>query len=81
MEAIYGIPIAALIVGLIEVAKKLGLPTRYAPAVAVVFGIVFAVAYKIDTANGSWLEAVVTGIMVGLTAAGLYSGSKATLGR
>lgn len=62
------IPIA---VALVEVAKRTGLPTRFAPLLAVVLGLLGTVALgHFDIING---------VVVGLSAAGLYSGVKTTL--
>ena len=64
--------LAAIILGLCEIAKKLGLSTKYVPLLAIVLGILF-----------SWIagwqgvsEIILGGIVAGLTAVGLYSGPK-----
>lgn len=59
-------------VGLVEVVKRGGLPVRYAPVVAVVFGV--AGSFSI---GGAITEVILGGIVVGLSAAGLYSGTSA----
>lgn len=64
-----------IIIGLVEIAKKLGLPTTYAGLLAVVLGIVLSAAYT--TLTGQAREIVLTGLATGLAAAGLYSGTKA----
>lgn len=77
---LYGIPIAALIVGLVEMAKRsLSLPDRWAPVLALALGVVFAVLGWLEFAEASLLEQVLLGLMTGLMAAGLYSGTKATV--
>ena len=80
-----GIPVVALIVGLVELLKQtLGLDSQYAPALAVGMGIVFAVGIQISQLYpgfGTWFEIVVLGVVAGLLACGIYSGTKATLGR
>ena len=75
---LYGIPIAALIIGLVEVAKRQGLPDRYAPVAAILLGLVFATLGKLDApTSGTWLQVELLGLMTGLAAAGMYSGVKA----
>lgn len=79
---IAGLPASGVIVALVEGAKRAGLPTRWAPALALLLGLlcgllaeVAAVAPRVHV----WYEAVGAGIALGLSAAGLYSGSKAML--
>lgn len=57
-----------IVIGLVSGIKAFGLDSKYAPAVAVVLGILGTVAFgHVD---------VLQGILVGLTASGLYSGVK-----
>ncbi len=69
------------IIALVTLAKDLGLPSKLSPLLAVVLGIVAAVvdAYVTDgITDGRSLAAVaVTGVILGLGAAGLYDGAKA----
>ncbi|WP_338451841.1 hypothetical protein R4Z09_08220 [Niallia oryzisoli] len=60
-----------LIIGMVEIIKKAGLPVRFAPIVAVAIGLFFGIFY-LDTLK----EGIIVGLMVGLSASGLYSGSK-----
>lgn len=53
----------------VEAFKKAGMPTRYAPVVAILVGV--AIGYGIGS--------VATGLLVGLSASGLYSGARAIL--
>ena len=57
----------AVITGLTEVVKRAGVSTRYIPLIAVVFGIIYALAF-----SGLEAESVVQGIIAGLTSVGLY---------
>lgn len=75
-----GLPASGVIVALVEGAKRLGLPARYAPLVAVALGLVCGLAAYVARAVpslGGWVEAAGGGIALGLAAAGLYSGAKA----
>ncbi len=75
---IYGLPIAAVIVGLVELAKGQGLPSRYAPVLAVVLGLAFATLGRLDDPTaGTWLQVELLGLITGLSASGLYSGARA----
>ena len=76
---LYGVGGAGLIVALVELLKRgPGLPTRWAGVVAVVIGVVLAALLKLDSpAVGTWLQVLLTGVLSGLSAAGLYSGTKA----
>lgn len=53
---------------------KLYAPARFAPLAAVGFGI----AGSILVVTGGVAAIVITGLVIGLTASGLYSGAKAT---
>jgi 4-hydroxybenzoate polyprenyltransferase len=69
--ALFGLTIIPAIVGLVEVAKDLGIPSRMAPAAAVLLGILFGLA-QIYAARFTWIPAVCLGIAFGLSACGLY---------
>ncbi len=79
---IAGLPASGVIVALVEGAKRLGLPARYAPLVAVALGLACGlVAYlvRVVPSLGGWAEAAGGGIVLGLVAAGLYSGTKSVV--
>jgi len=63
-----------VIVGLVSVAKKAGLATRYAPMVALVLGAVGGYFYIEASTMG-----VLVGITLGLASSGAYSGVKSTV--
>jgi hypothetical protein len=78
---IAGLPVSGMIVAFVEGAKRLGLPARWAPLVAVLLGLVCGVLAYLGTILPSvhqWYEAAGGGVILGLSAAGLYSGAKAT---
>lgn len=65
-----------IVIGLVEVVKRaVGLESRFAPAVSLALGI--GVFYLL----GSWsLQMnILGGLLVGLSASGLYAGGKATI--
>lgn len=81
---IFGVPAVALIVVIVELAKRYGMDARWAPLVAMAIGVAFAVLAKLSALYptfAEWYEMVVIGLLAGLTAAGLYSGQKALRGR
>lgn len=68
-------PMVALIVpivlGLVEVAKRLNLPSKYAPLASILIGIGLVALTGVI-----WQAVIVQGIIVGLAASGLWSGVK-----
>lgn len=80
-----GVPLVALIIALVELAKQtVGLDSQYAPVTAVMLGILMAIGIQVSTLFpefGTWYQVVVLGMVAGLLACGIYSGTKATMGR
>jgi hypothetical protein len=67
-----------IIMGLVEVAKRtFKLPTRFAPLVSLGLGLGAGFLMHSDQAGRAFIE----GLVVGLEAAGLYSGGKAVVGK
>lgn len=67
--------IAALTLGLVQAVKQVGLPSKFAPLVALAFGIGLS-ALTITITGLSWPMVVISGLIAGLTSVGLYSGVK-----
>lgn len=59
------------IVALTNLAKRTGLPSKLAPLVSVLAGVAVACGDAYSTGTG-YLDAVARGIVLGLTASGLY---------
>lgn len=59
------------IVALTNLAKRTGLPSRWAPLVSVLVGVAVACGDAYSTGSG-YLDAAARGIILGLTASGLY---------
>ena len=76
MEITYSlVALVGVVMGLTQMVKMAGLPDRYAPLVALVFGIVISI--MMSNITGEMLnQAIFTGIMAALSAMGLYSGGK-----
>ena len=74
-----GVPAAVLVVALVQLGRALGLPKQYAPAAAVVAGVVVALLGEV--AVGSDLgAALVAGLVLGLSATGAHSAITKTVG-
>lgn len=71
-----GIAIIPLVIGLLEMFKKAGLNEKYVPVVSVFLGLVAGLALF---AGGDIKTGIVQGIYIGLSAVGLYSGTKNTV--
>jgi len=72
---IYGVSVVMLIVGLVQMAKGAGFPSKYAGLLAVALGVIASVGYTLfqDTPV---FKAVIIGLAMGLSASGLYSTQK-----
>ncbi|ARF70789.1 transposase (plasmid) [Paenibacillus larvae subsp. pulvifaciens] len=68
--------IVAVIVGLVEMAKGIGLPVRLAPVLSVILGVVAGVIYL---APWDLKTGIMYGIISGLTSCGLYSAGKSAV--
>lgn len=61
-----------IILGFVEMAKRMGVPVKFSPLVAVALGVGFALLL-----NGLTVDSGIVGLGLGLMASGLYSGGKA----
>jgi hypothetical protein len=66
--------VIAVLVGLGQVAKQLGLPAKYIPLMSLILGVAYGVLGGVP--ETTILEEIVVGAMVGLSASGLYDQSK-----
>lgn len=79
MDNIYaGVAAVPMIVGLVEVGKRLGLSEKVAPVMSMLFGLALSLGYQFVQGGDprSWVDAVVIGLALGLSASGLYSSGK-----
>lgn len=74
--ALYGVWLVPLIVGIVEVVKQVGkVPSNFVPLVSIGCGLgAGALIHGAD-----WPQAIVVGLALGLSAIGLYSGTKNTI--
>ena len=70
---IYGAAATPLIIGLVELFKRMGFPAKYTPVLSLALGILAAAIY---IAPGEPKRFIFHGITLGLSASGLYSGVK-----
>ena len=81
-----GAPLLALIIGLVEFAKHLGVTGQWSMVLAMVLGVLFGVLWYVYAQGLQvedfrfWFEAVVAGLVLGLSASGLYDVGKKWLG-
>ena len=71
-----GIPLIAVIFGLVEFLKVFGLKGRMLTLVSLLLGVVFGILYKLSLALpfdfAGWLAVIVFGLALGLTTSGIY---------
>ncbi len=76
MFEIYDVVLIPLIMGLVELFKQVGISKKILPIISLTLGIVIGVVYlaEMDLKQG-----ILVGAMLGLSASGLYSGTKNTI--
>lgn len=81
MELITTLATVPAVIALVTLAKDLGLPSRLSPLLAVLLGVAlslfdgFALGMEFNTQ--SVLSSIGIGVILGLSASGLYDGAKA----
>lgn len=78
MFEVYGVAIVGVIIGLVEVLKRTGLPKKFLPLASLVFGVLAGIFY---VSPNDFKSGILIGIMLGLSSCGLYSGTKNTIER
>ena len=71
-----GIAIIPLLIGILEVFKKLGVNQKIIPVISLILGIGIGIALF---AAGDLKTGIIKGVYIGLSAVGLYSGAKNTV--
>jgi len=71
------VPLVAVIFGLVEFSKSLGLSGKALTVFSLVLGVVFGFAFQIAKAGipltfAGWFEVIVFGLAIGLVASGFY---------
>lgn len=70
-----GVAIIPLVIGLLEVFKKVGVQEKHIPILALILGLIAGIFLF----NAEIKAGIVQGIYIGLSAVGLYSGTKNTI--
>ena len=65
-----------LIIGIAEIVKRLGLPTRFIPLVDLALGLISGICVYVLSKGYEWVSGVMIGLAIGLSACGLFSGIK-----
>lgn len=78
MEMVGGASSIALVFGLVQLAKIMGLKEKYCPLLALFLGLLVSLGYHYYN-HKTWYEAVIIGLVIGLSSIGLYSGTKETV--
>jgi len=65
--------IAALTVGITEITKNLGLPTRFCPIFAIFLAVGISIADEFHRGGSDFFNAVFRGALIGVTTTGSYS--------
>ncbi|MCJ7843440.1 hypothetical protein MUB24_21695 [Lederbergia sp. NSJ-179] len=78
MFEIYDVLVIPLIIGLVEAFKIAGVSKRFLPLIAIGVGIVIGIVYMTEL---NLKQGILVGIILGLSASGLYSGTKNTIER
>lgn len=74
----YDIALIPLIMAVVQTFKLAGVPSRWNPLLALALGMAAAFVY---VAPGDPKQAVLAGLVIGLTAIGAWSGAKNTVGK
>ncbi len=71
----FGIPAIGVVIGLVELAKSLGLPVKYAGLLGVAIGVAGGIASYLFV-DSTAAANIALGLLAGLSASGLYSSVK-----
>ncbi|MBM7717226.1 L-cystine uptake protein TcyP (sodium:dicarboxylate symporter family) [Bacillus thermophilus] len=76
MFEVYDVVLIPLILGLVELFKRAGVSGKILPFISLALGIIVGVVY---VAEFDLKQGILVGAMLGLSASGLYSGTKNTI--
>jgi pyruvate/2-oxoglutarate/acetoin dehydrogenase E1 component len=72
---IYGVSAVLIIIGIVQLAKSVGFNSKYGGVLAVVLGVTASFGYTFFNET-NYFKAIIVGLALGLSAAGLYSTTK-----
>jgi hypothetical protein len=70
------VAIVPIIVALVQVAKMVGMPHKFAPLVSLGVGVF--ISFLFGHESGDMSQTILSGVIFGLSASGLFSGIKTT---
>lgn len=76
MIEVYDVVLIPLIIGLVELLKFFNIPKQFIPVASIVLGLTLGIVYVYP---GNLKAGVLVGLMIGLSASGMYSGGKAMI--
>lgn len=71
-----GIALIPVITVLVNLIKKVGISNRIIPSISIVIGIIFGVIFY---GEGDLKKGILAGMVMGMSASGLYSNGKSVL--
>lgn len=80
MEPVTAIATVPAVLALVTLAKDLGMPSRLAPVLALVLGVVLTLLHTLGLGEGITTHTIwgliASGLILGLSASGVYDGAK-----
>ncbi len=75
-QVVNGVPLIVLVIALVEWVKRFGVEGKFLNVISMIVGIVFGVTYLYAQSPllsfSDWFGAVVYGLVLGLSASGVY---------
>ena len=68
-----GIALIPIVTIIVDMIKKAGMPSKFAPLASLIIGVFFGVLFE---SNGDYKNGIIVGIIMGMSASGLYSNGK-----
>lgn len=75
---IFGAPALTLVITCVAMARKLGMPTTYAPALAIALGLLAGIVIGLTQTGVGIGAGIVSGVFIGASAMGIYDAGKVT---
>lgn len=75
MNALSETEVGAMVVGVTEMIKRFGMPSKYAPACAIVLSVLVSLLQSIESGISglALITPLMRGVMIGVTSTGLYA--------
>jgi hypothetical protein len=74
----YDIALIPIVVAIVGIISALGIPSKYLPICSIILGVLIGVVYVAPEAPQ---QAILSGIVIGLSAIGVHSGVKNTINK